>query len=358
MSILNVGRLNSSSSVKLPSYNNSNLPIGEVGMIIYNSEEEAVQVYNGTEWLNIGSTSFSATGGTILSPGNGYTYHVFTSPGDFVTTGDGVFDILVVGGGGGGGAYYGGGGGAGGVAKATNMPLPSGSYPVSIGPGGPISGTGPVKGNNGTPTTFGTSGQTGYILARGGGAGGGHYTTTPAALGNPGGSGGGSSGADPAPADGAATQPGTNPSPFVTDYGNPGGNSTPTGGYAPAGGGGAGGAGVSINSNIPGGGNGGDGIAISGFEYSLVGLTPLIPTANSPSNNHYGGGGGAALYSTGVAPDRLGLGGAGGGGSGTSSPRGQTAGLDGLGGGGGGRHPSAGQGSAGGKGIVIVRYLA
>ena len=37
-----------------------------------------------------------------------------------------------------------------------------------------------------------------------------------------------------------ATQPGTNPSPFVTDYGFPGGFSTPTGGYAPAGGGGAG----------------------------------------------------------------------------------------------------------------------
>ncbi len=30
------------------------------------------------------TTSFSATGGTITTPGNGYTYHTFTLPGTFV----------------------------------------------------------------------------------------------------------------------------------------------------------------------------------------------------------------------------------------------------------------------------------
>ena len=357
MSILNVGTVNSTNAVKLASYNNSNLPAGEIGMIIYNTDEETVQLYNGTEWLNIGEKSFAATGGTLLTPGNGYAYHVFTTPGVLEVGGDGTFDILVVGGGGGGGSYYGGGGGGGGVAVATNMPVASGSYPIVIGDGGAQSGNGPVKGNDGLDSKFGTQSQQAYILARGGGAGGGHYTTNPAASGNTGGSGGGSSGNDPNPANGTASQPGTNLSPCVTDYVNPGGYSTPTGGYAPAGGGGAGNAGVSIGGNIPGGGNGGDGVQVSGFEYNLVGLGPL-PDANSPSGNQYGGGGGAGLYSTGVAPDRVGLGGAGGGGSGTSSPRGQSAGIDGTGGGGGGRHPSSGQGSAGGKGIVVVRYIA
>ncbi len=66
MAILNGGTVNSTNAVKLASYNNSNLPAGEIGMIIYNTDEETVQLYNGTEWLNIGEKSFAATGGTGL----------------------------------------------------------------------------------------------------------------------------------------------------------------------------------------------------------------------------------------------------------------------------------------------------
>ena len=52
------------------------------------------------------SVPFSATGGDyVLTPGNGYKYHTFTSSGSFVTEGGPhtVEYILVAGGGGGGG---------------------------------------------------------------------------------------------------------------------------------------------------------------------------------------------------------------------------------------------------------------
>ena len=46
--------------------------------------------------------------------------------------------LLVAGGGGGGGGmgshtHAGGGGGAGGIAEVTSMPIPAGTYPVSVG---------------------------------------------------------------------------------------------------------------------------------------------------------------------------------------------------------------------------------
>ena len=139
----------------------------------------------------------------------------------------------------------------------------------------------------GTPGS-GVGGQPDYILAKGGG-GGGNYGTTYRTIGRTGGSGGGSGGG-PRPADGTATQPGTNPSPAITDYGNPGGFSVPTTGYAPAGGGGAGAAGVGVDGDVPGGGDGGVGQPFPTFAYPLIGESPLNP--NSPTNDHYAGGGG------------------------------------------------------------------
>ncbi len=302
----------------------------------------------------------TATGGSTYEPGNGYKYHKFldSTPApesSLVVTYGGLCDILVVAGGGSGGNYYGGGGGGGGIAYGVGVVLDSGTtYPVEVGTGGNSVGPG-VVGNDGNNSFFGTpgsgiAGQPDYILAKGGGGAGSHYGTHPQSLGRSGGSGGGSGGADPSPATGQATQPGTNPSPSITDYGNPGGFSTPNGGYAPAGGGGAGAAGVSISGNIPGGGNGGVGQPFPAFAYPLIGESPLNP--NSPTNDHYAGGGGAGLYASGVAPDRLGLGGDGGGGSQNGN-----AGTNKLGGGGGGRHPGTSDGSGdGGDGIVIVRY--
>ena len=301
----------------------------------------------------------SATGGTTVTPGNGYKYHKFldSTPApqkSLVVETGGLCDILVVAGGGSGGNYYGAGGGAGGIAYGVNIFLsPGTTYPVGVGTGGNSVGPG-VYGNPGYNSFFGTpgsgiAGQPDYILAKGGGGGASNYGPAPAAQGRPGGSGSGSGGNDPSPASGQATQPGTNPSPSITDYGNPGGFSVPTTGYAPAGGGGAGAAGVGIPGDVPGGGDGGVGQPFPTFSYPLIGESPLNP--NSPTNDHYAGGGGAGLYGS-ATGDRSGVGGYGGGGS---QPGG--AATNKLGGGGGGRHPGTADGSGdGGDGIVIVRY--
>jgi hypothetical protein len=294
----------------------------------------------------------AATGGTEYTPGNGYKYHKFISNANFVVTEAGICDILVVAGGGSGGNYYGAGGGAGGVAYGLDVPLPSATHPVVVGAGGAAVGSTGIGlvGNNTTVGAPGVSiaGQPDYILAKGGGAGGHGYST---ANGGAGGSGGGDSGGDSPPYGGLATQPGTNPSPLITDHGFPGGWSNPTGGYAPAGGGGAAAQGVNITGDLNGAGNGGVGVVIPGFEYPLVGMSPYNPL--SPSNNHYGGGGGAGMYGSPVAPDRTGTGGYGGGGGDDGIP-----GTNYLGGGGGGKHPPGPSSGKGGDGIVIVRYIA
>ena len=73
---------------------------------------------------NTYNPSFEASGGNVeQSPGNGYSYHVFTSPGtfDFKSSSSTDAKILIVAGGGGGGNHSGGGhycaagGGAGGL---------------------------------------------------------------------------------------------------------------------------------------------------------------------------------------------------------------------------------------------------
>ena len=298
------------------------------------------------------------TGGTTYTPGNGYKYHKFLvgNTDNFVVSSPGVCEILVVAGGGSGGNYYGGGGGAGGVAHGVDINLSNGTYPVSVGAGGNSPGAGTHSGNQGSNSYFGAPGtpigsQPDHILAKGGGAGGSSYQS---ANGGSGGCGGGDPGGNSPPYGGLATQPGTNPSPQVTDHGFPGGWSYPTGGYAPAGGGGAGVQGANITQNVPGGGAGGDGIQISGFEYPLIGASPFNPY--SPTNNHYGGGGGAGIYSTPVAPNRDGSAGYGGGGAANAGNSGNP-GINGLGGGGAGSHPGpSGTPGAGGSGVVVVRY--
>ena len=128
--------------------------------------------------------SFSATGGnqntsTGDAPGNGYKYHVFTSPGTLTITGGSSKNIefLVVGGGGGGG--YGNGGGAGAGGLRTNDPnapsdmkvtstvtLNPGSYAVGVGTGG-NSHDCPFAHRLGESSSIGS-----LVIASGGGAGG------------------------------------------------------------------------------------------------------------------------------------------------------------------------------------------
>ena len=68
-----------------------------------------------------GGGGISASGATVtaegITPGNGYRYHVFTSPGDFtVNSGEGEVEYMVLAGGGSAGNGHYGGGGAGAVS--------------------------------------------------------------------------------------------------------------------------------------------------------------------------------------------------------------------------------------------------
>jgi len=329
---------------------------------------------------------FSATGGTTHTPGNGYKYHVFDYPNSdtFSVSSGGECDILCVAGGGGGGAGSGGaGGGAGGVAHAENFTLSAGTYPVSVGAGGGV--TSNDKGSTGGNSYIGSPGSAfgnnpDYMLAKGGGGGAGDGGPgVPQANGEalPGGSSGGSSGANPTGM--AAAQPGTNPSPDITDYGGDGGACPPSGGpgsfpgqYRPGAGGGAGANGAS-GGGWSGGGDGGNGQPFPGFAYPLIGKSPLANPADthvggSPTSDHFGGGGGGSTSplhprswpGTSFAPGSAnGLGGMGGGGIGSPSqaipPATFAPGIDGLGGGGGGSRSSTAM--EGGNGVVVVRYL-
>ena len=310
----------------------------------------------------------AATGGTTYTPGNGYKYHVWTYPtpapeASFVVTGEGDVEILLVGGGGGNGAPapsgatwsgYAGGGGAGGVAHHPGYELAVGTYPVSVGHGAQ---TGDVEGND---TTLGGH-PLGTITALGGGHGAYFDSTRPASNG---GSGGGAEGTETNPA-GSGTQPtqNSNWTPVgLVNYGNDGGAGTTSGAYSSAGGGGAGGAAPPAGPGPGNGGMGGPGQPFPGFEYPIVGLTPITPKAFSPTNNHYGGGGAGWGYST--QPGRpVGGGGLGGKQGDGPSPAlagdpaaTSTKGLDGLGGGAGASYWTANASTQGGDGIVIIRY--
>ena len=284
----------------------------------------------------------SASGGTETSPGNGYKYHTFTSPGTFTVTESGDIEFLAVAGGGSGG-FAGGGGGGGGVVHVTGLTVSTAAYPITIGPGS----TGgalpsPARGEPGGDTTcFG-------FTANGGGGGGGPGSPT---SGIPGGSGGGDPGGNQAP----ATQP-TQPQPAsgtLNQYGFPGGwlNASPSPTVSDgSGGGGATERGSHRTEN----GAGGDGIQFPQFTGPLIGVPAL-----NPLNGYFAGGGGGGNRDSRPRP----AGGAGGGGAGgnTSSTIG-AAGVSNSGGGGGGGGTTSGVGNAsggdGGSGIVVIRYAA
>ncbi len=109
---------------------------------VYSSNDQYYKARRGG-WL---TEPISATGGNeVLTPGNGYKYHIFTSPGNFAVSAlgntGGTVDYLIVAGGGGGGAQTNfsdasGGGGAGGFRTQTNIPVAVSSITVTIGAGG------------------------------------------------------------------------------------------------------------------------------------------------------------------------------------------------------------------------------
>jgi len=243
-------------------------------------------------------------------------------------------EVLVVAGGGSGGnckdnsGTPGSGGGGGGVLYSSSYTVSPGSaITVTVGNGGAAQNLAQKAGNNGQNSVFGN------LIATGGGGGGGDDTSSPYGSGtdtrrrgNNGGSGGGS---------GNST---TDRTTGISGQGFGGGGSTDGAG----GGGGAGESGAdSPYMDVSG--KGGNGIV-----YNISG-SPV----------YYGGGGGGGGYSSLLA----GPGGLGGGGLGArqqaTTSDGQN-GTDGLGGGGGGGAANQGlqsNGGAGGKGVVIIRYL-
>ena len=334
------------------------------GTLVYNSTDNALEMYANNEWSVIQKKSpFNVSGGTISNDVNrsNFVTHTFTSPGNFISGGEITSaEIFVIGGGGGGGARaYGAGGGAGGAMLATGVTLTPGTYGVSVGSGG-AGGTYPngQRGSDGGNSIFHPGGTQ---QRQGTGGGGGGCYDAPSSVGRDGGSGGGGSSRPGSPG-GSATQPSA-PGPG-TDYGNRGGNyGNYPNGWAPAGGGGAGAQGTDTASpELNGGGNGGAGVQLS-----------ISGTAT-----YYGGGGGGSIFYT-IAPEPIpnnaapanhkSFGGAGGGGTGgahpavtippNSSPN-QNATAN-TGSGGAGAHSSSenfsqGAGGNGGSGLVIVAY--
>jgi len=273
-------------------------------------------------------------GPTSTRPGPTLQYFTSTGPATFnVPTGVTSVEVLVVAGGGA-GQYHNGGGGAGGVVYHTSYPVtPGGTVALAVGAGGSpgaSGGPGPT-GTNGSDSTFGV------LTAKGGGVGGAYNFQA----GQPGGSGGGgmANGSVPFNAAGSATQPGIS-NPGASQYGNPGGTGNQLGGGG--GGGGAGASGGAASPTQAGDGGAGVSIAIAGY--------PV----------YYGGGGGGSAYRpSGV--QRVGFGGIGGGGIGGNESYNysylESNGRTNTGGGGGGFERGDNRaGSAGGPGIVIVKY--
>lgn len=222
---------------------------------------------------------------------------------------------LVVGGGGGGGTSTGfdtagsGGGGGGGIMHGT-LAIDAVNYPIAVGNGGNPGAAGNNSGVTGGNSQFGS-----FIGFGGGGGAGGN---NPGLAGGSGGGGRGHPG-------GAATQPGAGGLGF--------GGGTGASNEGAGGGGGAGGPGGDANGDD--GGAGG-----SGFSSDISGASQF-----------YGGGGGGGGRSDGTP----GTGGSGVGGDGGNNSLASTPGTANTGGGGGGGNNDT-LGSAGGSGIVIVRY--
>jgi hypothetical protein len=345
---------------------NTNIPLNESRSFRLQIRQDSTTGFISGSSANVTIDGFasqiSATGGTITTAG-GYRTHTFLASNNFVLSKLSTDNIeyLIVAGGGSGGTLYGGGGGAGGMlyGNLTYQQISSGTYSMVVGAGG----TSVLNGSN-------SSGL--GILSIGGGAGG-VYSFSPSpvdqenSVAKAGGSGGGAAsgraGYGPAPDGGwygglgiagQGFAGGTRLQPLAVNYGS----------YESAGGGGAGGFGANVSVRTEKGGNGGIGVQwVNGTYYAGGGggWGYQSPTADGPS------------YSNTPYTQSLGLGGLGGGGNGSkyypaSSPVikfNSTSGTVNTGGGGGGHdtsgNPSPSEpgnpaNSAGGSGVVIIRY--
>lgn len=292
-----------------------------------------------------GGGPFSATGGDLSAEAtpDGNKYHVFYNPGTFIVSASGLVDILLVGGGASGYGGHGHGGAGGQVILQTNVPVTSGSYPITIGAGAPPPGPSGPGQQGGSSTAFG---YTGY--------GGGADPALPSYI--------------PSPL--LPVRPGWGPGP---EYGNIGSS-----GIAPSGLG-AGGEGANPNTTWRPAGNGRQVPAPflpTNAPANLVSALGSTPTS-APAWRYFGGGGGGG-GGNGFENSQGGNGGLGGGGGGGTGPGGAggnpgygypfppggplgDAGQNRRGGGGGGGGIGACgttycPAKAGGSGVVVVRY--
>jgi len=279
--------------------------------------------------------SYSTTGSPTERTYSGYRSLHWTGSGTFVVAGAAAtIDVLVVSGGGGGG--YGstgaggdggaGGGGAGGMKSWTSQTAGVGTSTITIGGGG----AGGVNaddgiGTQGTTSSFALGGGS-TLSTTGGGYGGGRAET-----GGAGGSGGGG-----------------------------GGFAAQAGGAATTGEGSAGGAGSSGTTDVGGGGGGGKagaGGAGSGTDGGAGGTNGTNVYADGTTSGvgvgQFAGGGGGGQQ--GDESPAHGTGGAGGGGGGAHGGETQSAATANTGGGGGGGRQNQ-NGTAGGSGVVIIRW--
>jgi len=277
----------------------------------------------------------TATGGTKLTPGNGFVYHIWTSPGSLsISSGSGSCHLLVVGSGGDGGVCGGGGGGAGGAVYHPSLTLSGpATFPVTVASSPGISPTNNPCGyrNAGSDSSFTSPSGPWSLVGKGGGAGGGADSQH----GLSGGCGGGNS--YPNATNGGATQPGQ------SHPGAPGGwtNYGFAGGQNPGSSPGKGGGGTGSAGGTDGGRGHAEGGAAQPFS---VFPGPLFTPMPSPWQSAVGptgkfGGGGGGSPGPGSAE-----------GGGAPGPGGSV--VDNTGGGG------AGGGSAtrGASGVVIIRY--
>jgi hypothetical protein len=292
------------------------------GSLYYNTTDDIMKVYNGTEWVAIFEPPFTASGGNTTNSYAGFKSHTFTSSGTFTADVAGIVDILLVAGGGGGGADNAGGGGAGGMIVQTEVNVTAGNYTITIGSGG--SGAGASHGDDGPYATNGTNTTALGITVNGGGRG----SSSGGANALAGGSGGGGGNEAASTVGGSGT----------SGQGNSGGNGANSGG-----GGGGGRGAVGQNGNVRGtqlGGNGG------------AGLENAFKTG---SNVWYaaGGGGGNENSNWNQQARTNGIGG-------QTNVNGSNRPTDGVtstgSGGGGGTHACVMPAGTGGDGIVVIRY--
>ena len=306
-------------ALNLKSYSTSarNALTSVAGDLIYNSDDNKVQVYNGSSWDDLGGiAAFQLQYVIVGGGGSGPTAYGSAN---------------IAGGGGGAGGYISsviGENSGGGLSSHQIMYVaPSTNYPVSIGAGGAgyTSGTRQDAGLMGTGTYFNN------ITAEGGGGGQSYGEPSHTGKGGMGGSGGGR-GSYINRSWGSTVGPDG-----ITGQGYKGGNSQQVyNGAANAAGGGGGASAAGGNGSSNNGGDGGAGVA----------------TSISGSSVTYAGGGGGGAYST------QGTGGAGGGADGVKNANGN-AGTANTGGGAGGiyiTNATQRYGGNGGSGIVILRY--